>query len=506
MKNKLIKQIDWGQTLLPLISITLLVVIFLMYPQKSTNILHNIRAELGNNFGWFYVLLGFGIFITTLVIAFSKYGQIVLGKENVPSYSNVKWGMMIFTSTMSADIIFYALTEWTMYAKETFIQTKPGGVGLWTLTYSLFHWGPIAWSFYIILAVAFAFMIHVRQKDKQKFSEAVRPLLGEKVDGFWGKLINLIAIFALIAGTATTFSVSMPLLSAALSKVFGLHDSPTLSVIILLVIALIYTVNVLLGMDAISRWASYCVVLFLLLLGFVFLGGGKALFILDNGVAAIGNLVQNFMGMATWTDPQRKSNFVQNWTIYYWAYWLVWCTATPFFIASISKGRTIKNVILGAYSWGLSGTALAFVTLSNYGLGKYLLDGLNIQELINKGNSYIEIAIQVLDTLPMHNVVLILLILTMVGMYATVFESITMVVSFYSYKELSEGQLPDRRIRAFWAITFIILPLTLIFMKQSIYSLQSVAIIFAFPISIIVLLVVTSFFKDARKYLKNNNY
>lgn len=504
MKNKLVKQIDWLQTLLPLISIALLVIVFLLYPQKSTQVLHAIRSELGNKFGWLYILLGIGMFTTTLVVAFSKYGQIVLGSKKAPIYGNVKWGMMIFTSTMSADIIFYALTEWTMYAREQFIQEKVGGVGLWTLTYSLFHWGPIAWSFYIILAVAFAFMIHVRKKDKQKFSEAVRPLLGNKVDGVWGKLINLIAIFALIAGTATTFSVSMPLLSAALSKVFGFHDSSFLAVIILLIIATIYTVNVLLGMDAISRLASYCVVLFLLLLGFVFLCGGKELFILNNGIEAIGNLIQNFIGMATWTDSLKTSHFVENWTIYYWAYWLVWCTATPFFIATISKGRTIKNMILGAYSWGLSGTALAFIVLSNYGLGKYLLDGLTVEQLINKGNSYIEIAIKVLDTLPAHNIVLMLLILTMMGMYATVFESITMVVSFYSYKELSEGQLPDRRIRAFWAITFIILPLALIFMKQSIYSLQSVAIIFAFPISIIVLLVVVSFFKDAKKYLNNN--
>ena len=225
MKNKLVKQIDWLQTLLPLISIALLVIVFLLYPQKSTQVLHVIRSELGNKFGWLYILLGISMFTTTLVVAFSKCGQIVLGSKKAPIYGNVKWGMMIFTSTMSADIIFYALTEWTMYAREQFIQEKVGGVGLWTLTYSLFHWGPIAWSFYIILAVAFAFMIHVRKKDKQKFSEAVRPLLGNKVDGVWGKLINLIAIFALIAGTATTFSVSMPLLSAALSKVFGFNDS-----------------------------------------------------------------------------------------------------------------------------------------------------------------------------------------------------------------------------------------------------------------------------------------
>ncbi|EKW98850.1 BCCT family transporter [Ligilactobacillus saerimneri] len=501
MKNSFAKRIDWIQTLVPLGSVATLVTIFLLYPQKSTYFLQSLRVSVGEHFGWYYILLGMGIFITTLIIAFSRYGEIRLGNDSKPKYSNIQWGMMIFTSTMSADIIFYALTEWTMYAREHFIQQKSGGLGVWTLSYSLFHWGPIAWSFYIVLAVAFAFMIHVRQKNRQKFSEAVRPLLGQKTDGLIGKLINLVAIFALIAGTATTFSISMPLLSAALSKILGITDSVYLSVGVLLAIALVYTVNVLLGMKAISRLSSYCVILFLILIGYFFFAGGKEIYILDNGVAALGNLVQNFIGMATWTDPLRQSNFVQNWTIYYWSYWLVWCTATPFFIATISKGRTIKNLILGAYGWGLSGTALAFVTLSNYGLGKYLQDGLVIYKLIDKGNSYVEIAMKVLETLPFHNVILLILILTMMGMYATVFESITMVVSTYSYKELKVDELPDRKIRAFWAITFIILPITLLFMKQSIYSLQSVAIIFAFPISVVVLMIVTSFFKDGKKYL-----
>lgn len=505
MKSSFVKRMDWIQTLVPLGSVAILVVIFLLYPQKSTCFLQDLRAIIGEYLDWYYVLLGVVIFVTTLYIAFSQYGKIKLGNDSKPRYNNMQWGMMIFTSTMSADIIFYALTEWTMYAKEHFIQQRAGGLGVWALSYSLFHWGPIAWSFYIVLAVAFAFMIHVRQKNKQKFSEAVRPLLGEKTDGWLGKVINLVAIFALIAGTATTFSVSMPLLSAALSKISGVDDSVYLSVGVLLAIAIVYTVNVLLGMQAISRLASYCVMLFLILIGYFFLAGGEEIYILDNGVATLGNLVQNFVGMATWTDPLRQSHFVQNWTIYYWSYWLVWCTATPFFIATISRGRTVKNLILGAYGWGLSGTALAFVTLSNYGLGKYLQDELAIHKLIDKGNSYVEIAMEVLESLPLHNLVLILLIVTMIGMYATVFESITMVVSTYSYKELKIDELPDKKIRVFWAITFIVLPIVLLFMKQSIYNLQSVAIIFAFPISIVVLMIVASFLNDGKQYLNELN-
>lgn len=506
MKKVSFTKIDWVQTLLPLGVMLVTLIVLLSLPWQSTKFLQATRTVIGNDFSWFYILFGFCIFLTTLYVAFSKYGQIKLGKETErPTYSNIRWGMMVFTSTMSADVIFYALTEWSMYAREPFIKERNGGLALWTLTYSLFHWGPIAWSFYIVLAIAFAFMLHVRKKSKQKFSEALRPIFGERVDGLLGKVVNLIAIFALIAGTATTFSVSMPLLSAALSRIFHIQNSPGLSVIILLTIAVIYTTNVLLGMGAISKLSSYCVGLFVLLLGYVFLFGGKELFMLNNGVSALGNLGQNFIGMATWTSPMGGAHsFVKNWTVYYWSYWLVWCTATPFFIATISRGRTLRNMILGVYGWGLAGTSLAFVVLSNYGLGKYLQDGLPLRGLINSGDEYIQVAVKVLETLPMHNFVLLLIVITMMGMYATVFESITLVMSFYSYKNLTIDHLPDRRIRAFWAVTFIILPIALLFLKQSIYGLQSIAIIFALPISILVILIIISFFKDANEYLNGH--
>ena len=105
--------------------------------------------------------------------------------------------MMIFTSTMAADILFYSLCEWALYANEPYIE-ELGGIQKWASTYPLFHWGPIVWSLYIVLAVAFGFMLHVRGRNRQKFSEACRPLFRDKVDGIWGKIIDLVAVFALI--------------------------------------------------------------------------------------------------------------------------------------------------------------------------------------------------------------------------------------------------------------------------------------------------------------------
>lgn len=499
---KLGKQIDWISTIVPLVGVVALCIVFMVMPGQSKLVLETVRGFLGDDCGLYYAILGIGIFVCSLYIAFSRYGKIKLGNIEKPQYSSFTWGTMIFTSTMAADILFYSLCEWALYANEPHIEDM-GGIQKWASTYPLFHWGPIVWGFYIILAVAFGFMIHVRGRSKQKFSEACRPILKDKVDGVCGKIIDLIAIFALIAGTATTFSLATPLLSQAISKVFGVSTGIRLTIIILMLIAAVYTITVWFGMKGISKLASCCTYLFFALLIYVLAAGGETRYILETGFSAIGNMVQNFVGMSTWMDPLRENSFPQNWTIYYWAYWMVWCVATPFFIGKISKGRTIKNTIIGGYGWGLAGTFTSFIILGNYGLAQQVKHGLDVSGYIAEGGDYSQAIMKIFDTLPLTGMGLILLVITMVAFYSTTFDALTMVVSSYSYKELNVDEEPDKRVRTFWAVMFIILPIALIFAENSMYSLQSVSIIAAFPIGFIVLLIVASFFKDAKKYLEN---
>lgn len=503
-EEKLTNQIDWFSTFVPLTGLIIFCAFFMIFPGQSAIVLQFIRSFLGDDCSIYYAVLGVGIFSCTLYMAFSRFGTIRLGNIDKPKYSSFHWGTMIFTSTMAADILFYSLIEWALYANEPYIE-QMGGAQKWASTYPLFHWGPIAWSFYIVLAVSFGFMLHVRGREKQKFSEACRPLFGNKIDGWLGKLIDLIAIFALIAGTATTFSLATPLLSSALSDIFAIPNHTALTIGILFVIALVYTLTVWFGMKGISRLASYCTFLFLILLVYFLLGGGETAYILETGFSAIGNMVQNFIFMSTWMDPLRETGFTQNWTIYYWSYWMVWCVATPFFIGTISKGRTIKNTVLGGYGWGLAGTFTSFIILGNYGLACQMKHGVDISGFIADGGSYSDAILKIFDTMPLSKIGLLLLIVTMIAFYSTTFDSITMVVSCYSYKILPSVQEPDKRIRTFWAILFILFPIALIFAENSMYSLQSVSIIAAFPIGFIILLIIASFFKDAKEYLDEHD-
>ena len=496
-------RIDWVKTLVPFIGMVLLCVLFILLPEGSKRILESTRKFIGDDCGIYYAILGVGVFGLSMWLAFSKYGTVKLGNIEKPQYGNFIWGAMIFTSALAADILFYSLIEWAMYAGDPHVQSM-GEMQLWAPTFPLFHWGPIAWCFHIVLAICFGFMIHVRRRNRQCFSEACRPLLGNHVDGIWGKVIDIVAILAMLAGIATTFSLATPLLSAAICKVAGINNSTPLTIALLIIIALIYTFAVLFGMKGISKLAKWCMYLFFAFLAYVLFLGGEARYILETGFQSIGNLLQNFVGLSTYMDPLRENSFPQNWTLYYWAYWMAWTIGTPFFIGIISKGRTIKNTILGGYGWALAGTFTSFIILGNYGLAQQMKHNHDVIGFIEGGGSYYDAILQILETLPLPQIAMVLLVITMILFYSTSFDTLTMIASNYSYKSISPDEEPDKRIRTFWAIMFILFPIGLLFSENSMYGLQSVSIIAAFPVGIAIMLIICSFFKDINQYLRQS--
>ena len=325
------------------------------------------------------------------------------------------------------------------------------------------------------------------------------------MDGIFGKLIDLTAVFALLAGTATTFSLATPLLSMALSRVLGIPENNFLTIGILVIICVVYTMAVYFGMQGIAKLAASCVYLFFGLLAYFLLCGGETRYIIETGITAVGNMVQNFVGMATWTDAMRTSSFPQNWTIFYWAYWMVWCVATPFFIGTISKGRTIRQTVLGGYFFGLSGTFTSFIILGNYGLGLQMHGKLDLMGVYAKTGDLYQAIISIFETMPAAKAGLVLLAITMIAFYATSFDALTMVASSYSYKSLGAEEEPHKQVKLFWAILLMLLPIALIFAENSMANLQTVSIIAAFPIGFIIVMIVWSFFKDAGHYLDKEN-
>lgn len=496
-------KIDWMITLVPLAIVVALCIVFFFAPEQSNAVLSRIRFFFGDTFGTYYLVIGLGIFLLSLYIAGSKYGNIVLGEANEkPKYSFFVWGSMMFTCGLAADILFYSFSEWVLYATDPHIA-EMGSVQDWAGVYPLFHWSFIPWAFYLVLAVAFGFMLHVRKRSRQKYSEACRPILGRHTDGWAGRIIDLLAVFALLAGTATTFSVATPLMTAIIGELFHVTLSrTTINIVILLITCAVYTYSLLHGFKGISVLANICIYMFFGLIAFVLVFGGEMRYIVETGLSSLGRMAQNFIELSTFTDPLRTSNFPQTWTIYYWAYWMVWCVAAPFFIGSISRGRTVRQTILGGYVFGVGSTLTSFIVLGNYSMGQQMTGKADFIALYNETGDLYGMIVSILKTLPCAPLVMAVVLVTMIAFYATSFDSIALTASCYSYHTLKDGEQPHKGIQLLWCILLILLPIALLFAESSMNNLQSVSIVAAFPIGAVIVLIVASFLKDAKNYMQ----
>ena len=486
-------RIDWLITLVPFILIMGLAAYLFIFPEQANGVISQVRFFFGDTLGSYYLIIGIGVLIISVFLSFSKYGDIVLGEPNEkPKYNFFTWGSMMFTCGLAADILFYSFAEWVMYATNPHIAEMGGSITEWAGVFPLFHWSFIPWSFYLVLAVAFGFMLHCRKRDKQRYSEACMPVIGEKhAHGLLGRVIDLFALFALLAGTATTFSVATPLMAEIIVTLFGVTISRTaVTIIILLITCAVYTYAVLHGFKGISFLAKLCIYLFFGLQIVFLLIGGQGRFIIENGVESL------------YVDPGRTNNFPQDWTIYYWAYWMVWCIAAPFFIGNISRGRTVKQTIMGGYVFGVGSTISSFIVLGNHSLGLQVAGAQDFIARYQASGDLYELIMNIIRTMPGSDIILIWILLCMIAFYATSFDSIAYTAACYSYKKLEGKEKPHTLIILLWCVLLIVLPIALVFSESSMNNIQSVSIISAFPIGIIMILMIWSFIKDAKKYVK----
>ena len=276
-----------------------------------------------------------------------------------------------------------------------------------------------------------------------------------------------------------------------------------LVIAVLLVIAVVYTAALVFSFKGISYVAQLCVWLYVTMLG-LFLVGSDIIYTLETSVTAMGNMVTNFFRMATWLDPLRATadggalGFPQQWTVFYWAYWIAWCVATPFFIGRISEGRTLKQVILGGLTAGVGATILSFSVFGNFGLHLQATGRIAVAEKLAAGANASEVIIEIFEQLPLPEVTMVVLVVAMIFFYASTFDALAMVMSTYSYKgdDLRE---PGKGMKAYWSLIFVVLPIGLLFSEQAMTELQTISIIAALPISVCLLLVLISFFKSSKR-------
>ena len=509
--EKLKKKTNKLQLSIMIVPFTIIVALsffFFSHPVQTNAFFDAVNPFFSDKMGIVYLSVNFFVFIFSFYLAFSKYGKIKLGnKDDKPRFSFWEYGAMMFCSGLSGSIIYYSFTEWIYYMNEPFILSFDNSnnpfINSYNMaqTHSFFFWSN--YWLYLVLAVCFGFMMHTRKISKQKFSESLRPLLKNKVDGIIGKTIDVFAVISIIAAVTCSLCFSPPIITNCLHRLFNVPDNNMTTIIVLLTIFIIYSFSLYKGLDGIKSLSSICVYTFFIFLIYIFLFGGEMQFILESSFQQLGVLFDNLIPLFTYVDPTKKLDFAQNYNVFYDAYWMTWAIAVPFFIGIISKGRTIKQTILQGYLFAIPGTLVSFFVIPNHFIAKQIKGSLDLLGEYAATNDLYAVVGSAISSLPVAPIALVLVSVSMILFCATSYDSISLTCSCYSYKNLEEGESPSKPVKQFWATLLALLPIAITFSDASYSNIQNLAVIAGFPAAIIVVLVIISTMIDFNKYLKD---
>ncbi|BDM63418.1 transporter [Shewanella sp. NFH-SH190041] len=474
-----------------------------LFPAEGADWIAVAKAFMTDKLGFAYLALGLSAFFFMIYIVFSDIGQIKLGDaDEKPEFATASWAAMLFCGGIGASILYWGCIEWAYYYMSPPFQLAPGSEEAvrWAATYGIFHWGPIAWSIYLIPALPIAYFFYVRKQPVLKVSAALMPVIGEaRSHGKTGKVIDVLFIFGLLGGAATTLGLAAPLINEGISYLFGIPSTTTTQIGVLMICTALFAYSSYKGMDEgikvlsnINFWSALALLAFILCVG-------PTIFMLETGLDSIGRMLSNFFVMATWAEPFggygtfADTHFPQDWTIFYWAWWLVFAPSMGLFVARISRGRTIKQMVTGSIFFGSLGCALYFMILGNYGLSLQLSGQLDVVGILaDKGPTTAIFAI--LEQLPFSYAVIAVFTMLCVIFTATTFDSISYILASVVQNNVTED--PLRWNRLFWAFALSFMPSVLMFMG-GLATLQTAAIVGGLPLLVIAVMLMISGVKAA---------
>ncbi|MDL2226104.1 BCCT family transporter [Deltaproteobacteria bacterium OttesenSCG-928-M10] len=442
-------------------------VLFFLYPVGSSKQIGFLNTWATTKLGWLYLLFASGCLIFLLYAAMSKkYGDIRFGGPDAkPDFSTYSWIGMLITAGLGSSIMFWGSIEWAHYVVGPPFGVEPGSPEsyLWASSYGLFHWGPSAWAIYCIPTLPIAYAYWNRKRPILKLSTACEGVIGQKhSEGFWGKLIDIFFVVGIIGGCGTSIGLGTPMISTGLNILFGIPKTFTTDLMIIIVWVVVFGGACYIGVEkGIKRLSDLNFTSAQIFLGIIFILGPSA-FIVNNLTEGIGTMFQNYFRMSLTTDVIGDGGFPQGWTVFYWAWWLVVAPTMGLWVARISKGRTVREVVLAEIIICSVGCWLMYGVLGNYGM--YLdLKGIEpISKIAMEEGNYAAIATMMLH-LPAGKIFLFFFCAIMFLFLATTIDAVAMTLAMATSRNLRLNEDPPPMYRIFWVAALVVLPLALMF-------------------------------------------
>jgi glycine betaine transporter len=470
-----------------------------LFPEALLAFTNGLFGLITNDLGWLYLATGLGILLFALFLAFGKYGKIRLGgDDDRPEYSNFSWFAMLFSAGMGIGLVFWGVAEPVFHYAQPPMGIEPSSTqsAMMAFRYTFLHWGFHPWAIYAIVGLALAY-VTFRKKLPCLISSTLYPLLGEKIKGPIGYFIDTLALILTVIGVATSLGMGALQVNGGLNTLFNIPNTITTQVVIIVVITILFLTSAATGLNkGIKILSNTNIIIAVLLLLFVLIFG-PTIFIIDTFFVSISGYIENILSMSLALSPLKKDPWIGTWTIFYWAWWLSWGPFVGTFIARISKGRTVREFVLGVVILPAVFCCFWFTVFGGTALYFEIFEGVDIVAQVT--NDITVGLFATLAQLPLGNVISIIATLLIITFFVTSADSATFVIGMFA----RNGDLnPDTKIKMIWGILLSLIAIVLLF-SGGLVAIRNTSIIMALPFLIIIILMCISLYQGLKKETKD---
>lgn len=455
-----------------------------------------LQSNIANYGGWFFIWTMNIALIFSLVLLFGRFGDVRLGGDDAePEFSTPAWFAMLFSAGMGIGLLFYGVAEPMFhYMASPFAKPETPEAARLAMDLTFLHWGFHPWALYTIVGLCLAFF-SFNKGYPLTIRTVLVPLIGDRVNGPLGYAVDIMATVATLFGVATSLGLGVQQVNAGLHHVFGVPQTNLVQLLLIVCITGIATTSVMKGLDAGIRRLSEINMIIALLLMFFVLAVGPTLFILNGLIENVGFYIQKLPQLSTWAETYENTSWQNGWTVFYWGWWIAWSPFVGMFIARVSKGRTIRQFILGVM---LIPAFVTFVWITVFGNSALYIDMFGSGGIGQAVQDNIPVSLFVLlEKFPLSDITCVLGICVVVTFFVTSSDSGSMVIDIIT----ADGNPdPPPLQRLFWAVSEGVVAAALL-MGGGLVALQTAAITTGLPFAIVILLMCVSLYKGLSEYV-----
>ena len=452
-----------------------------LFGELAGEVFNQLQSFITHRFRWLFIILMNVAVVFSLYIALSRYGDIRLGHQTEhPEYSLLSWFGMLFSAGIGIGLLYWGTAEPLYhFMAPPMGQAETVEAAKQAMSISFLHWGIHAWALYCVVALSLAYF-HYRRGLPLSIRSVLYPLIGQKIYGKWGHVVDTLAVFGTMFGVVTSLGLGAMQINAGFSNVFGIPNNVPVQLCLIAIITAMATLSVMMGLDkGIKRLSDINIVLTALLLGFM-LFFGPTQFIIDSFIENIGNYVSQLIPLGFWSEAYSNTDWQANWTIFYWAWWVSWSPFVGIFVARISRGRTIREFIFGVLFIPMLLLFFWFTTFGGSAVHMELMGNYGLIEAVKA--DYGSAIFKLIEYYPLTKPLTLVIVVMIMLWFVTSSDSASLVIDMLT---AGGDTNPPKIQRLFWALSQGVIAAVLL-VAGGLSALQAVAIIAGFPFAIVV--------------------